>query len=156
MTINKSQSHARTNFSSWSGIENVIGRPRFAKRLRILCIYVRQMSVGVMGQHTSCQIQFQLPTFRVQSAYPFAVKGIDYTGAIRIWIKGSKSCRICLNTLVCGIIKHNLCSYPRNSFGAVADKSTESFVNVFRSYTEHHPLPRLIVSNNASTFIVHR
>ena len=44
MTINKSQSHARTNFSSWSGIENVIGRPRFAKRLRILCIRASNVS----------------------------------------------------------------------------------------------------------------
>ncbi len=31
--------------------------------------------------------------------------------------------------------------------------STESFLDAYRRYTDHHPLPRLTISDNASTFM---
>ena len=87
-----------------------------------------------------------LPTGRVLSSYPFSTAGVDYTGAINVYAEGQEepsSAYILLFT----------CGYSRAlHLEVVRDLTTESFILAFRRFSGHHPLPRLIISDNATTF----
>ncbi|XP_045023523.1 uncharacterized protein LOC123467803 [Daphnia magna] len=73
--------------------------------------------------------------------------GLDYTGVINIRIKGTKEVAQAYILLM-------TCGFSRAlHLEVVQDMSTESFLKAFRRYTGHHRLPRLIISDNASTFI---
>ena len=88
-----------------------------------------------------------LPASRVRDAYPFATMGIDYTGAINVKVNGSAELSpVYILLMTCGFSR-------AIHLEVVEDMSTESFLNAFRRYTGHHPLPRLIISDNASTFV---
>lgn len=86
-----------------------------------------------------------LPADRVQENYPFAVTGVDYTGAIKDISKGERiSVYILLFT--CGVTR-------AIHLEVVEDMTAGSFINALKRFTGHHPIPRLIYSDNASTFM---
>ena len=79
-----------------------------------------------------------LPSIRVKESYPFAITGTDFSGAIPI---ADGIAYILLFT--CGV-SHAL---------QVKDMSTRSFIDAFRRFTCHHPLPKIVYSDNARTFV---
>ncbi|XP_046632893.1 uncharacterized protein LOC124312397 [Daphnia pulicaria] len=86
-----------------------------------------------------------LPADSVQENYPFAITGVDYTGAIQVTSKGERiSVYILLFT--CGVTR-------AIHLEVVKDMTAGSFSNALKRFTGHHPIPRLIYSDNASTFV---
>ena len=87
-----------------------------------------------------------LPADRIQQEhYPFAVTGVDFTGAIPVGGEGGRiSTYILLFT--CGVTR-------AIHLEVVKDMTAGSFINALKRFTGHHPIPRLIYSDNASTFV---
>ena len=79
-----------------------------------------------------------LPAIRIQETYPFALTGVDYTGAIPIRGKSKDddlSAYILLMT--CGVTR-------AVHLEVVETMSTKGFMDAFRRFTGHHPLPRIL------------
>lgn len=86
-----------------------------------------------------------LPADRARAQYPFAVTGVDFTGAIQVRNKGEKvSVYILLFT--CGVTR-------AIHLEVVEDLTADSCIDALRRFTGHHPIPRMIYSDNASTFV---
>ncbi|XP_045183480.2 uncharacterized protein LOC123541923 [Mercenaria mercenaria] len=86
-----------------------------------------------------------LPKMRVQDAPPFTVTGVDFTGALYVRNRNDaeKKAYICLFT----------CASTRAvQLEVVPDLSEESFIQAFRRFTCRNSLPRILVSDNATTF----
>lgn len=89
-----------------------------------------------------------LPSARVKDIEPFSVVGVDYTGAFTL--RGNKQ-----NPKVDQIVYILLFTCPSSRaihLEVVEDLSTLSFIQAFRCFTAHHSLPRIIMSDNATTF----
>jgi hypothetical protein len=86
-----------------------------------------------------------LPADRIQEHYPFAVTGVDYTGAITVSSKGGRILAYIL-LFTCGVTR-------AIHLEVVEDMTAGSFIEALKRFTGHHPIPRLIYSDNASTFV---
>ena len=87
-----------------------------------------------------------LPQERVKFVRPFNSVGIDYTGAILIRDKSTNELAkvyICLFTCTCSHAVH---------LELARDMSTATFLNIFRRFCARFSTPRLVISDNASTF----
>lgn len=88
-----------------------------------------------------------LPHARVREGPPFDVTGIDFTGAMYVRNEGSLSeskVYICLFT----------CANTRAvHLEVVTDLSEETFLQAFCRFAARRSLPRLIISDNASTYM---
>ncbi|XP_045157295.2 uncharacterized protein LOC123523710 [Mercenaria mercenaria] len=86
-----------------------------------------------------------LPKMRVQDAPPFTVTGVDFTGALYVRNRkdAEKKAYICLFTCASTRAVH---------LEVVPDLSEESFIQAFRRFTCRNSLPRILVSDNATTF----
>ena len=97
------------------------------------------------GNHYKTPDPPPLPKHRVQAMEPFTVTGIDFTGALYIRSpEGEKKVYICLFT--CG-------STRAVHLEVVADLSEDTFLQAFRRFSSRKSLPRVVVSDNASTFM---
>ena len=77
---------------------------------------------------------------------PFTVTGIDYTGALNVRTpNGEKKVYICLFTCASSRAVH---------LEIVTDLSEESFLHAFRRFTSRKSLPKIVISDNASTFML--
>ncbi|XP_069946012.1 uncharacterized protein [Cherax quadricarinatus] len=89
-----------------------------------------------------------LPQERVHSDRPFETVGIDYTGAITLKNpgdvkEGPQKVYVCLFT----------CATTRAVHLELAeDMTTETFVKLFRRFTARFSCPRLIISDNGTSF----
>lgn len=86
-----------------------------------------------------------LPANRIRENYPFAITGVDYTGAIPIRQNGGEGSAYIL-LFTCGTTR-------AIHLEAVEDMTAGSFIDAMRRFTGHHPIPRLIYSDNATTFL---
>ena len=87
-----------------------------------------------------------LPQERVTLTRPFEVTGVDYTGAITITGEADvpKKVYICLFT----------CASTRAVHLEVAeDLSSETFLQLFRTFAARRSCPRIIISDNATNFV---
>ncbi|XP_053407994.1 uncharacterized protein LOC128559685 [Mercenaria mercenaria] len=86
-----------------------------------------------------------LPKNRVEDTPPFTVTGVDFTGALYVRkYDGSKS-----KAYVCLF----MCASTRAvHLELVHDLSEESFMAAFRRFTSRKSLPRIMISDNATTF----
>lgn len=117
---------------------------------------IRQQVKAVVHQCTTCRRvngpsypvpdHHPLPAVRVTESYPFATTGVDYTGSYTV--RGSTNqpdfkVYICLFT----------CAVSRAIHLEVVESLTaETFILAFRCFSTHHSLPKLMLSDNASTF----
>ena len=87
-----------------------------------------------------------LPKGRVGSATPFAVTGIDFTGTLYVK-EPSGECKayICLFTCASTRVIH---------LEIVTDLSAETFLLAFRRLFGRRSLPSIVLSDNASTYLV--
>ena len=86
-----------------------------------------------------------LPKVRVHDEYPFYATGVDFTGAL--YTKGSNNidikAYICLFTCAATRAIH---------LEIVPDLTEESFLLAFRRFVARRSLPRIMMSDNATTF----
>ncbi|XP_053406534.1 uncharacterized protein LOC123530253 [Mercenaria mercenaria] len=87
-----------------------------------------------------------LPKIRVEEAPPFSVTGVDFTGVLYVRNEtGSESkCFICLFTCAITRAVH---------LEVVPDLSTDSFLQAFRRFSSRKSLPKLMISDNATTYL---
>ena len=88
-----------------------------------------------------------MPAYRVQQANPFAVCGVDYTG--HLFVKDQRNgtlskVYICLFT--CGVTR-------AIHLELVPDLTTESFIQALRRFAARRSTPKLMISDNSSTFL---
>jgi len=76
---------------------------------------------------------------------PFEVTGIDFTGALYVRdAKGENKVYICLFTCAVSRAIH---------LEIVTDLTVECFLQAFRRFSSRRSLPRLVLSDNGSTFL---
>ncbi|XP_052820064.1 uncharacterized protein LOC128245883 [Mya arenaria] len=87
-----------------------------------------------------------LPKIRVEYAEPFTVTGVDFTGALYVRDKDGheKIAYICLFTCASTRAVH---------LELVPDLTTETFLQAFRRFCSRKSLPRLMILDNATTYI---
>ena len=82
---------------------------------------------------------------RVQQSLSFEVTGIDFTGALYVRGNGGETkVYICLFTCAVSRAVH---------LEIVTDLTVECFLQAFRRFSARRSLPRLVLSDNASTFL---
>ena len=84
-----------------------------------------------------------LPSARVKDARPFEITGADFTGALHVKKMGDNKVYICLFT--CGVTR-------AVHLEVVEDLSVETFLQALRRFAARRSLPRILISDNASTF----
>ena len=83
---------------------------------------------------------------RAQLSLPFEVTGTDFTGALYVRFNRSETkAYICLFTCAVNCAVH---------LEIVTDLTVECFLQAFRGFSGRRSLPRLVVSDNASTFLL--
>ena len=115
---------------------------RVVARLLWKCVICRR----VAGKPFPVPDPPPLPQARVQDGPPFSVTGVDFTGAMyvkREGMVGEYKMYVCLFTCASTRAVH---------LEVVTDLTEETFLQAFRRFAAHRSLPRLIISDNASTY----
>ena len=82
---------------------------------------------------------------RIQSAQPFEFTGVDFTGAMYVQDRGHENkVYVCLFTCAVSRAVH---------LEIVTDLSVESFLQAFRRFSSRKSLPKILISDNASTYM---
>ena len=82
---------------------------------------------------------------RVQETQPFEVTGVDVTGALYVRDMGKESkVYVCLFTCAVTRAVH---------LEIVTDLTTENFMQAFRRFSSRKSLPKIMISDNASTYL---
>lgn len=83
-----------------------------------------------------------LPDFRVTPSFPFTATGIEYTSACIVRTdNGDIKVYISLFTCAASRAIH---------LEVLTDLSAKEFIQVFRRFTSHHSLPKLVMTDNAT------
>lgn len=88
-----------------------------------------------------------MPADRIKESYPFAVTGVDYS--VIIPIRGAEKgmeANAYVLLFTCGVSRSI-------HLETVEDMTAASFIDAFKRFISHHPIPRIIYSDNATTFI---
>ena len=100
----------------------------------------------VIGKPNTTPDPPPLPKVRLQEAPPFTVTGVDFTGAL--YVKnpkgGESKVYICLFTCASTRAVH---------LEVVSDLTVESFLQAFRRFASRKSLPKVMISDNASTYM---
>lgn len=117
------------------------GRPT-VKRVIKTCAHCRRMQAVRLANPGPPP----LPIERVRFVRPFDSVGIDYTGAILVRDELTKELvkvYICLFTCTCSRAVH---------LELARDMSTPTFINLFRRFCARFSTPRVVISDNGSSF----
>ena len=117
---------------------------RVVGRILKKCVICRR----VAGKPYSVPDPPPLPQARVQDGPPFDVTGVDFTGGI-MYVRneggvGEFKVYICLFTCASTRAVH---------LEVVTDLSEETFLQAFHRFAARRSLPRLVISDNASTYM---
>ena len=86
-----------------------------------------------------------LPKIRTLDAPPFTVTGVDFTGALYVRFNSEElKVYICLFTCAATRAVH---------LEIVTDLTTETFLLAFRRFASRKSLPKIVISDNASTYM---
>ena len=113
---------------------------RVRKQLR-LCVICNKLS----GKPYRAPDPPPLPKICVEESKPFAITGVDFTGALYVKaMGGEKKVYICLFTCACTRAVH---------LEIVTDLSVDTFLLAFRRFASRKSLPNQMISDNASTYL---
>ena len=123
-----------------TAIKQVYWIPSIKQRMRSI---LRKCAICVktMGKAYRTPDLPPLPKVRVGEARPFAVTGVDFTGAL--YVNGEHKVYYLFTCASTRAIHLEI----------VNDLSTESFMLAFRRFTSHRSLPSVMLSDNASTYL---
>ena len=135
--------HAGTN-SIVTAIQQTFWIPKVRQRVRSLlrsCTICKRHG----GRPYPLPDSPPLPEMRMRDVAPFTVTGIDFTGALYVQLNGVESkVYICLFT----------CATTRGvHLEIVTDLTTDTFLLDLRRLASRKSLPRIIVSDNGSTYL---
>lgn len=85
-----------------------------------------------------------LPSIRVKEARPYEVTGLDYTGEIKIKLNNGSD-KVYILVFTCSVTRHT-------HLEVTLDMSLYSFILAFRRFTSRRSKPRIVLSDNQSTF----
>ena len=135
--------HSGTN-STLTAIRQAFWIPKARQRIKSLlhkCTICKRHS----GKPYPLPTPPPLPAMRMRDVAPFTVTGVDFTGALYVQMNGAeRKVYICLFTCATTRALH---------LEIVADLSTETFLLAFRRFVSRKSLPRIIVSDNGSTYL---
>ena len=116
------------------------GRQRIRSLLRT-CVICRRNA----GKPYSTPDPPLLVKCRVNAAHPFEVTGVDFTGALYVRSSdGEQKVYVCLFTCAVSRAIH---------LEIVVNLTVECFLQAFRRFASRRSLPRLMLSDNASTYL---
>ncbi|XP_045206090.2 uncharacterized protein LOC123558274 [Mercenaria mercenaria] len=108
---------------------------------------IRQCVKSLLRKCTICLAPDppSLPTYRVKNSSPFAVTGIDFSGALYVRGESGRESKtyVCLFTCAATRAVH---------LELVHDLTDDSFMQAFRRFVSRRSFPRLIISDNATTY----
>ncbi|XP_052268588.1 uncharacterized protein LOC127869969 [Dreissena polymorpha] len=87
-----------------------------------------------------------LPKMRVEDTPPFTVTGVDFTGALYVKQTTGSETKAYICLITCAITR-------AVHLEVVTDLTKESFLCAFRRFVNRKSLPKLIISDNATTFV---
>jgi len=137
----KAQYHAGVNMTL-TALRQVYWVPCARQRIRALlrkCVTCRKL----VGRPYTAPDPPPLVKARVQQSMPFEVTGVDFTGALFVRGEPERKVYICLFTCAVTRAVH---------LEIVTDLTVECFLQAFRRFSSRKSLPRLILSDNGSTF----
>ena len=113
---------------------------QFIKKLLRHCVTCRKVN----GKPYKAPDPPPLPKTRLVDSHPFTVTGVDFTGAIYLKTSpGQEKVYICLFT----------CANTRAvHLEVVTDLTVPTFVAAFRRFASRKSLPKVMISDNASTY----
>ncbi len=113
---------------------------QYIKKTLRRCVTCRK----VLGTPYTAPDPPPLPTYRMIDSHPFTVTGVDFTGAIYVKTpQGQEKVYICLFT----------CANTRAvHLEVVPNLTVPTFMSAFRRFASRKSLPRIMVSDNASTY----
>ena len=86
-----------------------------------------------------------LPEFRVQQAEPFHVTGVDFTGPLSVKTENGMG-KVYIVLFTCAVTR-------AIHLEVVPNLTCESFIHAFRRFSSRRGFPRIMLSDNATTFI---
>ena len=86
-----------------------------------------------------------LPYIRTQDVYPFTYTGVDFTGALYVQ-RGENEVKVYLCLFTCATTR-------AVHLEIVKDLTAESFLLAFRKFAGRRSLPRIMISDNGSTYL---
>ena len=115
---------------------------RFVQTIPRKCVVCRKVN----GKPYSAPDPPPLPKARVKNSPPFTITGVDFSGALYVRKKNGKESKayICLFTCAATRTVH---------LELVPDLSTKTFLQAFRRFCSRKSLPRLMISDNATTYM---
>lgn len=141
--------HKRNLHSDVGTLISIIRQKLWIPAIRQVVRYVLHRCVccrKVSGRSYTAPDPPPLPKDRVNDGPPFTVTGVDFTGAIHVksGYRKDKKVYICLFTCASSRAVH---------LEIVQDLSEESFLRAFRCFVSRRSLPRIMMSDNGSTFV---
>ena len=119
----------------------IISIRQYVKKLLRRCVTCRKHE----GKAYHAPDPAPLPKIRTQQTEPFSVTGFDYAGPLYV-----RDNNVEIKTYICLFT----CAVTRAiHLEVVTDLTERSFLQAFRRFASRKSLPRLVVSDNASTFI---
>ncbi|XP_006822499.1 uncharacterized protein LOC102805742 [Saccoglossus kowalevskii] len=104
------------------------------------------MPESVCGQPYQSPISAPLQSFRVNVTPPFAVTGVDFTGALYVREPHGRETKAYVCLFTCAVTR-------AVHLELVPDLSTKSFLDAFRRFAARRSLPKKMISDNASTYL---
>ena len=114
------------------------------QRVRVVtrsCITCKRMQ----GSRYPVPPEAPLPSVRLQEARPFLTTGIDYSGALMVKT-GEVTSKIYIALFTCATTR-------AVHLELVQDNSAEAFLRAFRRFVGRRSLPKLLLSDNSTTFV---
>ncbi|XP_063435728.1 uncharacterized protein LOC134716648 [Mytilus trossulus] len=112
------------------------------KKVLRKCVTCRK----VTGKPYSAPDPPPLPKTRLMEAPPFTVTGVDFTGALYVKDNNGQGSKVFICLFTCA-------STRAVHLEVVTDLKERSFLQAFRRFTSRKSLPRVMISDNASTYM---
>ena len=116
--------------------------PKLKSRVKTLlgkCVTCKK----IQGRSYAQPLEPPLPSIRVSESRPFAVTGVDYTGALHVKGPRKKTYIVLFTCAVTRAIHLEL----------VDDNSASHFLLAFRRFVSRRSCPRYLISDNSTTFV---
>ena len=138
----KAQYHAGVNMTLTT-LRQMYWVPCARQRIRALlrkCVTCRKLA----GQPYTAPDPPPLVKARVQQSMPFEVTGIDFTGTL--FVRGEQESKVYICLFTCAVTR-------AVHLKVATDLTVECFLQAFRCFSSRKSLPRLVLSDNGSTFL---
>ena len=143
MDAHRNRAHVGLN-GTITEIQQTFWIPKIRQRVKTIlrsCVACRK----IISRPYTAPDPPPLPKDRLGDDPPFSVTGVDFTGALNVKQNKSKDTKVYLCLFTCATTR-------AVHIEIVPDLTENSFMLAFRRFISRRSLPRVIISDNASTF----